>query len=195
MNFLDWRRMWTRLPQALFPRPITIHEDDVYVDKWVCYANPMWRLELTILPGQSALIQDDACYGCILVQGHGKFGKYDCEAPTMIRYGDLTSDEFFVMRLRPRRACSLSMRARIDPWSFLKHFGPNNSGPKEVPENNLTIITLGGGKQMAYFKFGVDSLYLDREVFSTRTCGLSKRPRTWALRSSILPSPIRRPSR
>lgn len=136
MNFLDWEKnVDPDYRKHYFRAPITIHEDDVYVDKWVCYANPyVAAKELTILPGQSALIQDDACYGCILVQGHGKFGRYDCEAPTMIRYGDLTSDEFFVSEAAAKKGVLIVNESKFDPLVILKHFGPNNSGPKEVPE-------------------------------------------------------------
>ena len=37
-----------------------------------------------------------AAYGLILLEGYGKMGVWDISTPTLIRYGELTNDEFFV---------------------------------------------------------------------------------------------------
>ncbi len=42
------------------------------------------------------VIKDSAAYGLITLQGHGKIGAWDIESPALIRYGQLTQDEFFV---------------------------------------------------------------------------------------------------
>ena len=35
-------------------------------------------------------------YGMIVMQGHGTFGGWNIETPALIRYGQLTHDEYFV---------------------------------------------------------------------------------------------------
>ena len=44
-------------------------------------------------------------YGLIMMQGHGTMGTWDIETPTLIRFGQLTHDEYFVSEAaRPARA-------------------------------------------------------------------------------------------
>ena len=47
-------------------------------------------------PGQSYILKDSACYCALVIQGHGSFGAFECEAPELVRYEDITGDEFFV---------------------------------------------------------------------------------------------------
>ena len=44
----------------------------------------------------TATIRDSAAYGLIVLQGHGTLGAWEIETPSLIRYGQLTQDEFFV---------------------------------------------------------------------------------------------------
>ncbi|MFM7150431.1 MAG: hypothetical protein ACKO23_11360, partial [Gemmataceae bacterium] len=52
--------------------------------------------ELTIHPGQTVTIKDNGAYGLVAVQGCGKIGKHNLQTPAMIRFGELTEDEYFV---------------------------------------------------------------------------------------------------
>ncbi len=45
-----------------------------------------------------------AAYGFIMMQGHGTLGVWDIEPPTMIRYGQLTYDEYFVTEQAAKKA-------------------------------------------------------------------------------------------
>ena len=76
------------------------------IDRWVAYRSPEFSAkETTILPGRSVTLRDAACYGLILLQGHGTLGVWDIAAPTMIRFGQLTDDEFFVTEEAAAPAC------------------------------------------------------------------------------------------
>ncbi len=79
-----------------------------------------------MLPGQTVTITDAAAYGVILVQGHGKLGSWQADTPTLIRYGQLTSDEFFVTEEAARSGVVISNPSSTDPLVMLKHFGPGN---------------------------------------------------------------------
>ncbi|MEO8409853.1 MAG: hypothetical protein ABI478_04730, partial [Propionivibrio sp.] len=77
--------------------PIEAMRADGYEEYDIVYKSPCFSAkELTILPGCSALIKDDGPYGAIVIQGQGSFGALDVEAPAMIRFGQMTSDELFV---------------------------------------------------------------------------------------------------
>lgn len=98
-----------------------------YVEKWISYRSPAYSAkELTVLPGQTVTITDAAAYGVILVQGHGKLGSWQADTPTLIRYGQLTSDEFFVTEEAARSGVVISNPSSTDPLVMLKHFGPGN---------------------------------------------------------------------
>ena len=61
------------------------------------YANDyVGAKELTVLPGQEVTITDGAAYGLILTQGHGTLGVHECKTPTLLRFGQLSQDEFYV---------------------------------------------------------------------------------------------------
>lgn len=98
-----------------------------YVEKWISYRSPAYSAkELTVLPGQTVTITDAAAYGVILVQGHGTLGGWQADTPTLIRYGQLTSDEFFVTEEAARNGVVISNPSATDPLVMLKHFGPGN---------------------------------------------------------------------
>ena len=52
--------------------------------------------ELTVLPGRTVTIRDAGPYGLIMLQGHGTLGVWPIETPALIRFGQLTHDEYFV---------------------------------------------------------------------------------------------------
>ena len=49
-----------------------------------------------MLPGRTVTIRDRGPYGLIMLQGHGTMGAWPVETPAMIRFGQLTNDEYFV---------------------------------------------------------------------------------------------------
>ncbi len=78
-------------------RPVKQMEREGYIENWICYRSADFSAkELTVLPGRTAKIVDEGAYGLIMVQGHGKMGVWDVDTPTLIRFGQLTQDEFFV---------------------------------------------------------------------------------------------------
>ena len=48
------------------------------------------------------------------------------ETPVLIRYGQLSSDEFFVTEAAAREGVTIANPSRTDPLVMLKHFGPGN---------------------------------------------------------------------
>ena len=98
-----------------------------YIENWICYKSGAFSAkELTVLPGKTVTIKDNACYGFITMQGHGKFGVWDIETPALIRYGQLTDDEFFVSEAVAKEGIVITNPSGNDPIVLLKHFGPEN---------------------------------------------------------------------
>ncbi len=98
-----------------------------YQENWVCYKSPAFSAkELTVNPGRTVTIRDSAAYGVILVQGHGKMGAWEIETPSLIRFGQLTRDEFFVSEEVARAGVVIHNPSDCDPIVMLKHFGPEN---------------------------------------------------------------------
>ena len=98
-----------------------------YVENWICYKSSAFSAkELTVMPGQSVTIKDSAAYGMIMMQGHGTMGVWDVETPTMIRYGQMTHDEYFVCESAAQAGVKITNPSKTDPIVMLKHFGPDN---------------------------------------------------------------------
>ncbi|MHC4087338.1 MAG: hypothetical protein ACYSWZ_09630 [Planctomycetota bacterium] len=108
-------------------RPVKEMETEGYIENWICYKSTTFSAkELTILPGQTVTIKDSACYGFITMQGHGKMGVWDIETPALIRYGQLTHDEYFVSEAAAKEGVTITNPSKTDPIVMLKHFGPDN---------------------------------------------------------------------
>jgi hypothetical protein len=108
-------------------RPVAEMEAEGYVENWICYKSEAFSAkELTVLPGKTVTIKDNACYGFITMQGHGKFGEWDIETPALIRYGQLTYDEFFVTEEAAKKGIKITNPSKTDPIVLLKHIGPGN---------------------------------------------------------------------
>ena len=109
--------------EKYFRRPVVLHEDDNYIEKQVVYGNEyIMAKELTIKPGKKAHIKDDQAYGTIITQGYGKFGNHKCSVSTMLRFNQLSEDEFFVSEDRARKGIEIVNYSEYEPLVFLKHY-------------------------------------------------------------------------
>jgi hypothetical protein len=112
------------------PKPVKALEEmqnEGYIENWICYRSGAYSAkELTVLPGKTVTIRDSAAYGLIMMQGHGKMGVWDIETPALIRYGQLTNDEFFVTEKAAIEGVQITNLSTADPIVMLKHFGPGN---------------------------------------------------------------------
>ena len=131
MEVIDWDLNTNpNMLETRFMNPIPIkteEEMEGYIEKWICYRSDAFSAkELTVFPGQSVTIKDNAAYGMIMMQGHGKMGVWDIETPSLIRYGQLTNDEFFVTEKAAKEGVVITNQSSTDPIVMLKHFGPGN---------------------------------------------------------------------
>lgn len=129
-SLLDWEKnVDPHYRKHYFRPPVAERETGQYQQKWITYGNPyVAAKELTVYPGERVTVSDGTAYGCVIIQGHGKFGPFDGEAPTLLRFGQQSSDEFFVSEQASRTGVTIVNESRVEPMVILKHFGPNCPG-------------------------------------------------------------------
>ena len=131
VDVIDWEKnVDPAFMETNFRKPKPVKDDnemvkDGYSENWICYDCDGYRAkELTVLPGKTVTIFDDGAYGMIMMQGHGKMGGLDIETPSLIRYGQLTNDEYFVSVNAAKEGVEITNFSKSDPIVMLKHFGP-----------------------------------------------------------------------
>jgi hypothetical protein len=129
MSLLDWEKnVDPHYKRTYFRPPLPCPTaDERVVERWITYGNDYFGAkELTIAPGQHVVVQDKVAFGCIMIQGHGRFGSYEAEAATMLRFGQRSADEYFVSEQAAREGLAITNASRCEPIVILKHFGPNH---------------------------------------------------------------------
>ena len=133
MEVIDWELntnpniLETRFMAPKPVKSVAEMEAEGYIENWICYRSEAFSAkELTVAPGKTVIIKDNAAYGIIMMQGHGKMGVWNIETPSLIRYGQLTNDEFFITEKAAVEGVKITNHSTTDPIVMLKHFGPNN---------------------------------------------------------------------
>ena len=133
LEVIDWDlNVDPELREHLFmrPRPVKPIEEmkaEGYIQNWICYKSDAFSAkELTILPGATVRMKEAGAYGMIMMQGHGTMGVWDIETPALIRFGQLTHDEYFVSEQAAMDGVQMVNTSQSDPIVMLQHFGPGN---------------------------------------------------------------------
>jgi hypothetical protein len=133
LEVIDWDlNVDPNFAENRFMRPKPVRsakemEAEGYIENWICYKSTTFSAkELTVLPGRTVTIKDNAAYGFITMQGHGTMGAWDIETPALIRYGQLSHDEYFVSEQAAKEGVTITNPSTTDPIVLLKHFGPDN---------------------------------------------------------------------
>jgi hypothetical protein len=134
INQLDWEaNVDTHFKDHhyLEPVPVADTSGEGYSDRWVVYGKINGQelfsaKELTINPGVRTAIKDNGAYGLIAVQGTGTMGKHPLQTPAMIRYGELTEDEYFVSYEASRQGVAFENTGQ-EPLVTLRYFGPDTN--------------------------------------------------------------------
>ena len=127
MDVIDWEANTDPdFHKNRFMEPVVICDSKEKKEEWICYKSAqVCAKRLTVYPGQTAVVQDSAAYGMILLQGHGQFGVWNIETPALIRYGQLTNDEFFVSEAAAKQGVRIVNQSETEPIVMLKHFSEN----------------------------------------------------------------------
>ena len=132
MEVADWElNTIPNFRERFFRPPLAEQKGDGFSQDWICYGNDFVAAkELTVSPGATVTVKDNAAYGCIVAQGHGMLGNLVCESPTLIRYGALTADEFYISNKRATEGVVIKNASPVEPLVILKHFAPDCGMPK-----------------------------------------------------------------
>lgn len=135
LSLMDWNKnIDPDYKKHYFRYPVLCSQDKQHIEKWIVYGNDyVAAKELTVFPGETVTMKDRTAYGCIIIEGHGKFGVYDAEAAICLRYGQLSADEYFVSATAAQEGIKIVNESKYEPLVILKHF-PNNSDVPTVSE-------------------------------------------------------------
>ena len=88
MDVIDWELNVNpniRENHFMAPKPVRALDEmqkEGYIENWICYRSEAFSAkELTVQPGATVTIKDNAAYGMIMMQGHGKMGVWNVETP------------------------------------------------------------------------------------------------------------------
>lgn len=131
LSLLDWEKNVEPHYKRRFSRPPVVRrETNSMAERWIAYGNEyIAATELTVFPGCSVVVQDSFAYGCILVQGMGTLGDYKCAAAGLLRYGQLSQDEYFVGIQAAQAGVQICNHSQYEPLVMLKHFPANAETP------------------------------------------------------------------
>jgi len=113
----------------LEPVPVADTRKEGFVDRWIVYGKVdgeqlFTAKELTVEPGMKATIKDNGAYGLICVQGSGKINGQPLNSPKLIRFHELTEDEYFCTEDGAKAGVTFENTSETEPLVCLRYFGP-----------------------------------------------------------------------
>jgi hypothetical protein len=137
LSMIDWetnldpgfKERYFRPPRPV--KPVEEMRSQGYLELWISYRNPYFAAkELTVLPGRTVTVRDAGPYGMVMVQGYGTMGAWAVETPSLIRFGQLTYDEYFVSAPAAEQGVAIHNLSMTEPLVMLKHFGPHREAAR-----------------------------------------------------------------
>jgi hypothetical protein len=112
------------------PVPVADTRKAGFVDRWIVYGlingkQYFTARELTVEPGIKATITDRGAYGLICVQGCGKINGQPLNSPKLIRFNELTEDEYFCTEDGARAGVTFENTSETEPLVCLRYYGPD----------------------------------------------------------------------
>lgn len=149
VNQLDWDKNVDphfKDNHYLEPVPVADTRSEGYVDRWIVYgkidgAQLFTAKELTVDPGTTCTVKDTGAYGLICVQGSGRINRQPLVSPKLIRFHELTEDEYFCTEAGAKAGVTFENTSSTEPLVCLRYFGP---------EVNPTAPELGAYRNNAF---------------------------------------------
>jgi hypothetical protein len=128
---LDWEaNVNPHFKKSHYLTPVNIGDTikEGYQDRWIVYGKVAGEQlftakELTVAAGATVTIKDHGAYGLVSVQGTGTINGHPLNTPAMIRYGELTEDEYFVTHEAANNGVTFVNKG-VEPLVTLRYFGP-----------------------------------------------------------------------
>jgi hypothetical protein len=121
----------------LEPVPVADTRSEGYLDRWIVYGKIDGQQlftgkELAVEPGAKCTIKDNGAYGLICVQGRGMINRQPLSSPKLIRFTELTEDEYFCGEDGARAGVTFENTSQTEPLVCLRYFGPEVN--REAPD-------------------------------------------------------------
>ena len=127
---LDWdKNVDPNFKDNHYLEPVVSVQGKGYVDKWIVYGKVdkfqyFTAKELTVEPGAECTITDKGAYGLICVQGKGTINGLPLNSPKLIRFHELTEDEYFCTEAGAKAGVTFRNTSATEPLVCLRYFGP-----------------------------------------------------------------------
>jgi hypothetical protein len=127
---LDWEaNLDPSFRETHLLRPREASAGPGFVDRWVVYGriggdDLFSAKELTLDPSATCTIRDAGAFGLTCVQGRGTINGEPLASPTLIRFGELTDDEWFCSEPGARHGVTFTNTSHTEPLVTLRYFGP-----------------------------------------------------------------------
>jgi hypothetical protein len=113
----------------LEPVPVADTRNEGYMDRWIVYGKVdgeqlFTAKELSVEAGVKATIRDTGAYGLVCVQGTGKINRQPLNSPKIIRFHELTEDEYFITEDGAKAGITYENTSETEPLVVLRYFGP-----------------------------------------------------------------------
>ncbi len=132
VNQLDWQGNLDpsfKDNHYLEPVPVADTRKQGYVDRWIVYGRIKKQQlftakELTVDPGIKCTIKDKGAWSGICVQGKGTINGQALNSPKLIRFHELTEDEYFCTEAGAKAGVTFENTSDTEPLVLLRYFGP-----------------------------------------------------------------------
>ena len=127
---LDWdKNVDPNFKDNHYLEPVVSVQGKGYSDKWIVYGKVdkfqyFTAKELTVEPGAECTITDKGAYGLICVQGSGTINGQVLNSPKLIRFNELTEDEYFCTEAGAKKGVTFRNTSTTEPLVCLRYFGP-----------------------------------------------------------------------
>ena len=132
IELLDWELNVDpdfRENRYMEPKPARPFDETMpqgYFEEWCGYKSKRISCKrLTVLPRKTITIKDGAPYGFFMLQGFGNMEGFEVSAPNVIRFGQLTNDEYFICADKAKVGVTITNLSNSQPIVMLKHFAEN----------------------------------------------------------------------
>ena len=132
---LDWEKnVDPNFKANRYLEPRVASEGDGFVDRWVIYGamngfEYFSAKEITVAPGASCTVRDNGAFGLTCVQGRGTINEQPLSSPKLIRFHELTEDEYFCTEDGARAGVRFVNTSTTEPLVCLRYFGPEVGAP------------------------------------------------------------------
>jgi hypothetical protein len=127
---LDWEKnVDPNFKANRYLEPVTAAQGAGWHDRWIIYGKMngfeyFTAKELTVEPGATATVADNGAYGLTCVQGTGTINGEPLSSPRLIRFHELTNDEYFCTEAGAKRGVTFTNTSTTEPLVCLRYFGP-----------------------------------------------------------------------